>query len=123
MNTCNYIKLEKCRINIKFLVKKSDTKTFQIVTETYGKETLSRAHEFEWYQKFLEEGDSVQEEERAGLPRPEVGSDGWLLHEDKYTRSHGPLCLAVSDQKNITVMGHLPYLPDLVSSDFFISYN
>ncbi|GFX64809.1 hypothetical protein TNCV_4193041 [Trichonephila clavipes] len=42
--------LQRCRINIKLLVKlkKSATKTFQILTKAYGDENLSGAHVFEW---------------------------------------------------------------------------
>ncbi|GFT00248.1 uncharacterized protein TNCV_2738161 [Trichonephila clavipes] len=49
LNTGNSILPERCRFNIKFLekFKKSATKTFQILTETYENETLSRAHVIE----------------------------------------------------------------------------
>ncbi|GFW48425.1 hypothetical protein TNCV_1109851 [Trichonephila clavipes] len=40
-------------MNINFCVKKSATKTFQILTEAYEEETLSRAHVFEWHKRFL----------------------------------------------------------------------
>ncbi|GFW24547.1 hypothetical protein TNCV_2404121 [Trichonephila clavipes] len=68
---CNCILSEKCRINIKFLVKlkKSDMKTFRILTEAYGDETLSRAHVFERHKGFSGARDSVEEDERAGRPR------------------------------------------------------
>lgn len=37
------------------------------------------------------------------------------------TRSHGPICQAVSDtSKNTTVMGHPPYSPDLAPCDFLL---
>ncbi|GFX68799.1 hypothetical protein TNCV_4070431 [Trichonephila clavipes] len=36
------------------------TKTFQISTEAYGSETLSRAHVLEWYKSFSEERVSVE---------------------------------------------------------------
>ncbi|GFS90144.1 hypothetical protein TNCV_508081 [Trichonephila clavipes] len=74
---CNFILSEKCRINIKFLVKlkKSARKTFKILIEAYGDETLSSAHVLEWYRRFL--GGRVRaEDERAGCPRTATaGSD------------------------------------------------
>ncbi|GFY02494.1 uncharacterized protein TNCV_3503751 [Trichonephila clavipes] len=67
MNTCNSILPGKCRINIQFLVKfkKSATKTFQILTEAYGYETLSPAHVFEWHEKFSVGRVSVEDDETA----------------------------------------------------------
>ncbi|GFW31279.1 hypothetical protein TNCV_2578601 [Trichonephila clavipes] len=58
MNTCNCLQVEICRIHIKFVVKLkiSNTKTFQILTEDYGEEILSRAHVREWYKRFQREG-------------------------------------------------------------------
>ena len=40
------------RVNIKFLVKlkKSTTETFQLLTEAYGEDCMSRAHVFEWHE-------------------------------------------------------------------------
>ncbi|GFY24183.1 hypothetical protein TNCV_1012361 [Trichonephila clavipes] len=54
-----------------FLVKlkKSATKTFQILTETYGDETLSRVDVFEWYKRFPKGRISVEDDEPAGRPR------------------------------------------------------
>ena len=39
------------RVNIKFLVKmkKSTTETFQLLTEAYGEDCMSRACMFEWH--------------------------------------------------------------------------
>jgi hypothetical protein len=39
------------RVNIKFLVKfkKSATETFQLLTEAYSEDCMSRAHVFEWH--------------------------------------------------------------------------
>ncbi|GFW45305.1 hypothetical protein TNCV_4734121 [Trichonephila clavipes] len=58
---------EKGRINIKFLVKlkKSATKTFQILTEVYGDETLSSAHVFKWYKRHSGGRVSVKDDEPA----------------------------------------------------------
>ena len=44
------------QFNIKFLVKikKSATETFQLLTETYGEDCMSRARVFEWHKRFSE---------------------------------------------------------------------
>ncbi|GFV46696.1 protein GVQW3 [Trichonephila clavipes] len=74
VNTCNCILPEKCRINIRFLVKlkKSATKTFQILIEAYGDETLSSAYVFEWYKRFSGGRVSAEDDEPAGHPRSAI---------------------------------------------------
>ncbi|GFW66112.1 hypothetical protein TNCV_1710111 [Trichonephila clavipes] len=59
---------EKCRINMKILVKrkKSVTKTFQILTEAYADETLSGAHVFVLYKRFLGGRVNEEDDEPAG---------------------------------------------------------
>jgi hypothetical protein len=54
------------RVNIKFLVKlkKSATETFQLLTEAYGEECMSRARVFEWHKRFLEGRESVKDDDR-----------------------------------------------------------
>ncbi|GFT45929.1 hypothetical protein TNCV_2250671 [Trichonephila clavipes] len=72
MNTCNCILPETYRINIKFLVKlkKSDTKTFQILTEAYGDETYTiQTHVCET-KRFLGGRVSVEDDEPAGWHPP-----------------------------------------------------
>ncbi|GFW99547.1 hypothetical protein TNCV_3417801 [Trichonephila clavipes] len=68
LNTCHCTLPEKRRINIKFRVKpkKSPMKIFQILTDAYGYETLSRAHVFEWYKRFSKGKDSVKDDESTG---------------------------------------------------------
>ncbi|GFU83462.1 hypothetical protein TNCV_1346471 [Trichonephila clavipes] len=58
-------------MNIKFIVKlkKSAAKIFQILTEAYGDEALSRAHVFEWHKWFSGGIDSVEDDEPAGRPK------------------------------------------------------
>ncbi|GFU23095.1 hypothetical protein TNCV_3515411 [Trichonephila clavipes] len=51
-------------------------KTFQILTDVCGDETLSRAHVFEWYKWISGERLSVWNDETAGCPRTATaGSD------------------------------------------------
>jgi len=61
------------RVNIKFLVKlkKSATGTFQLLTEAYGEDCLSRARAFEWHKRFLEGRENVKDD-RPGRPRTAV---------------------------------------------------
>lgn len=62
------------QINIKFLVKfkKSATERFQVLTEAYGDETLSRARVFEWHKRSSGGRDSVEDDERAGCPKSAI---------------------------------------------------
>jgi hypothetical protein len=54
------------QINIKFLVKlkKSATETFQLLTEAYGEDCMSRARVFEWHKRFSEGRESVKDDDR-----------------------------------------------------------
>jgi hypothetical protein len=56
------------RVNIKFLVKlkKSATETFQLLTEAYGEDRMSRARAFEWHKRFSESRESVKDDDRPG---------------------------------------------------------
>ncbi|GFV43574.1 hypothetical protein TNCV_1690181 [Trichonephila clavipes] len=77
-NSVNCILPEKSRIKIKFLVKlkQSVLKTFKILTDVYGDETLAGEHVFEWHKRFLGGRDSVEDDEHAESTRAD-----W-----KYTR-------------------------------------
>ena len=65
------------RVNVKFLVKlkKSATETFQLLTEDYGEDCMSRARVFEWHKRFSEGRESVKDVDRAGRPRTGVTDD------------------------------------------------
>ncbi|GFW98950.1 uncharacterized protein TNCV_1781691 [Trichonephila clavipes] len=111
-------------VDVAIQPEKSTTKTFQILTEAYGDETLSRAYAFEWHKRISWERDSV-EDERAGCPRgkkPELGSDRWLLHQDN---APTPSALSVKQfmtSKNILI-GHPPYLPELSPHATFSNFS
>ena len=49
-------------------LKKSAKETFQLLTEAYGEDCMSRAHVFEWHKRFLEGGESVKDDDRPGRP-------------------------------------------------------
>lgn len=62
------LKIEQ-RINLKFLVKlkKSPTECLKMLTEVYGKDTMSRTRDFEWPKKFKDGREEV-EDEHPGRP-------------------------------------------------------
>jgi len=53
-------------VNIKFLVKmkKSVMKTFQLLTEAYSADCVSRAYMFEWHKRFSEGRESLIQSSR-----------------------------------------------------------
>jgi hypothetical protein len=65
------------RINVKFLVKlkKSATETFQLLTEAYGEDCMTRPGVFEWHKRFSEGRESVKDDDRPGRPRTAVTDD------------------------------------------------
>ncbi|GFX25081.1 hypothetical protein TNCV_2752561 [Trichonephila clavipes] len=104
---------EKCRINIKFLEKKSATKKFQMLTEAYEDDILSRAHVFEWYKWFSGERVNVEDDEPAGSTKKKKARIGGLLHQDKAPAHTVLFVKQFLTSKSITVMGHPPYSTDL----------
>jgi len=64
------------RVNIKFLVKlkKSMMESFQLLTEAYCEDSMSRAHVFEWHKRFSEGKESLKDD-RPGHPRTAVTDD------------------------------------------------
>ncbi|GFU78958.1 hypothetical protein TNCV_307991 [Trichonephila clavipes] len=95
-------------------------KTFQILSEAYGDETLSCAHVLEWHNRFS--GKTISEDEPAGCSRekkPELGSGGCLWQQDN-TPVHTALSVKqFLTSKIINVMGHPPYSSDLAPCYFF----
>jgi hypothetical protein len=53
----------------KVKLKKSATETFQLLTETYGEDCMSRARVYEWHKRFSEGRESVKDDDRPGRPR------------------------------------------------------
>jgi hypothetical protein len=64
----------KCR-TAEVKLKKSATETFQLLTEAYGEDCMSRARVFEWYKRFSEGRESVKDDDRPGRPRTAVFFD------------------------------------------------
>lgn len=70
------VKVEQ-RVNMKFLVKlgKSATETYTLLKEVYGDECLSRSQVFEWYKKFKEGREDIEDDPRPGRPRTSKTDD------------------------------------------------
>jgi len=142
------------RVNIKFLVKlkKSATATFQLLTEAYGEDCMSRARVFEMTETIFgrqrklrsklkvmlivffdiqgivmteldPRGQTVNQQyfievltklrECVRRKRPELWRNWWILHRNNES-THNALSVKQSlANKNITVLEHPPYSPDL----------
>ncbi|GFT98291.1 uncharacterized protein TNCV_2903881 [Trichonephila clavipes] len=87
-STCTCNLPGKCRININFLVKKSATKVFQILTKAYGDKALSRPHIFEWYKRFSGGRVSAEDDEPSGCPRSHYSATRRLLVTDHVILNH-----------------------------------
>jgi transposase len=51
------------------------TETFQLLTEAYGEDCVSRARVFEWHKRFSKGTESVKDDDRPGRPRKAVTDD------------------------------------------------
>jgi histone-lysine N-methyltransferase SETMAR len=77
----------------------------QTVSQQYYIEVLTKLHE------------------RVRRERPELLRNGWILHQDNVP-AHDTLCVKqFLANKNITVLEHPPYSPDLAPCDFYLFPN
>jgi len=58
------------RVNIKFLTKlgKCVTETYNLLTDVYGDQCLSRTQVFEWIKKFKEGREDIRDDPKSGRP-------------------------------------------------------
>jgi transposase len=58
------------RANIKFCIKtgKTATETFQLIKQAYGDNALSRTWVLEWYARFRDGRENLEDDERSGRP-------------------------------------------------------
>ena len=58
------------RVNVKFLAKlgKSATETYGLLKEVYGHDCLSRTRVFEWFKRFKEGREDIEDDPRLGRP-------------------------------------------------------
>ncbi|PNF30316.1 hypothetical protein B7P43_G15022 [Cryptotermes secundus] len=129
------------RANIKFLTKlgKSATETYNLLTEVYGDQCLSRTQVFEWFKKFMEGRKNVGNDPKSGRPptakTPEnVEKVARIVRRDRRLsiraiseltninkETHNALSVKrYLAKNNIPVMEHPPYSPDLAPCDFFL---
>lgn len=78
------------RIVVKFHVKlgKTATETYNLLKEVYGNECLSRARVFEWFKRFQDGREDVQDDSRPGRPSTSKTDDniekiGNLIRSDR----------------------------------------
>ena len=74
--------------------------TGQMVNQQYYIEVLTKLHE------------------RVRRKRPVLWKKGWILHQDKAPAYNALSVKQFLANKNITVLEHPPYSPDLASCDF-----
>jgi hypothetical protein len=69
------------RVCIKFCVKlgKNGAETFYMLKTAFGDECLSRSHTFEWFKRFKEDRNSVDDGPRSG--RPSTRMEGAVKYE------------------------------------------
>lgn len=99
------------QVNIKFLarLKRSQTETFQLLTETYSDECSSYARISEQNKRFSEVTESVKDDHRQ------------LDFPSRQCTSHRALSVRhVLANNSVIVLVHPPYSPDLASSDFYV---
>ena len=91
------------RVNIKFLVKlkKSATKTFQLLTEAYGVDCMSRARVFEWHERFSEGRESVKDDDRPGRPHTAVTDENTEKVQDVIRKDRRLGVRAVAEEVNL----------------------
>ncbi|EGI58630.1 FLJ37770-like protein [Acromyrmex echinatior] len=78
------------RIVVKFHVKlgKTSTETYNLLKEVYGHECLSRARVFEWFKRFQDGREDVEDDSRPGRPSTSKTDDnietiGNLIRSDR----------------------------------------
>ena len=91
------------RVNIKFLVKmkKSTTETFQLLTEAYGEDCMSRACMFEWHKRFSEGRESLKDDDCPGHPRTAVTDDNIEKVQDVIRKDRRLGIRAVAEEVNL----------------------
>jgi transposase len=65
------------RVNIKFCVKlgKTPTETYEILQTAYGDEAVSRNSVFEWFKRFKDGREDLQDDPRSGRPSTSRNAD------------------------------------------------
>ncbi|KAJ8961923.1 hypothetical protein NQ318_021542 [Aromia moschata] len=76
-------------VNLKFLVEveKTFTETYAMLKEVYGNECLSRTQVYEWFKRFKEGRETMEDDSHPGRPSTSKGDEnigkiGKLIRED-----------------------------------------
>jgi len=75
--------------------------TFQLLTEAYGEDCMSRARVFEWHKRFSEGRGSVKDDDRLGHPRAAVTDDNIEKVRDVIRKDRRLGVRAVAEEVNL----------------------
>ena len=69
------------RVNVKFCYKlgKTFSETFEMIRTVYGDDSLSRTQCYEWFRRFKEGRESVEDDHRSG--RPSTSTDDFHVNQ------------------------------------------
>jgi transposase len=59
---------QRAAIKFYFELGKSAAKTYELLQKVYGSDSLSRSMTFEWFKRFREGQESLEDDERSGRP-------------------------------------------------------
>jgi hypothetical protein len=82
-------------------LKKSAKETFQLLTEAYGEDCMSRARVFEWHKRFSEGRESVKDDDCPGRPRTAVTDDNIEKVRDVIRKDRRLGVRAVAEEVNL----------------------
>jgi hypothetical protein len=61
---------QRVAVKVCFTTGLSATETLLLIHKAYGNEALNRLNVFEWYSRFREGRELVEDDERVGCPKP-----------------------------------------------------
>nr|XP_012219029.1 PREDICTED: putative uncharacterized protein FLJ37770 [Linepithema humile] len=125
------------RYAIKFCVKlsKSATDTLEMLRQAYRNKTLSKAQMCKWHKTFKKRREDAKDEQRSGRPSTSRTADN-VTQVKSVLNSNRCLSMSYHDnapshsslqvreflaKKNVAMLPHPPYSPDLAPTDFFCS--
>ena len=75
--------------------------TFQLLTEAYGEDCMSRARVFEWHKQFSEGRESVKDDDRPDHPHTAVTDDNIEKARDVIRKDRRLGVRAVAEEVNL----------------------
>ena len=75
--------------------------TFQLLTEAYGEDCMSRARLFEWHERFSEGRESLKDDDHPGRPRTDVTDDNIEKVRDVIQKDRRLGVRAVAEEVNL----------------------